>query len=195
MDLSSGIGTGSTDERKMTSLKSTRIDWERYALWLAWTASQRSEARATTKEGDEPRKTGAAVLERDTHRVLALGYNGFTAKFTPPTDFYSDKKKRAVYIVHAEINALSYVKRGEAGLLAVTLAPCAGCARAIIANGIKKVVYGEIHQDPTGIDILHFYNVDVIYIPIIKVLDEWVSPAITESATLWAANVEPCTSK
>ena len=167
-----------------------RIDFHRYALWLAWTASQRSEARAILENGDdEPRKVGACVLEWETNRVLALGYNGFSSGFTPPSDFYRDRVKRVSHIIHAETNALVYVPRGTAGLMAVTLAPCAGCARQIVASGIPKVIYGEVHQDPTGIEILHFYGVEVIYLPLLPLLEDWVTPAVEAYLTL-AANVE-----
>ena len=81
-------------------------------MWLAWTASQRSEARAIEEGRDEPRKTGACVLERKTHRVLALGYNGFLPGFKPPEDFYADRVKRVSHIIHAETNALVYVPTG-----------------------------------------------------------------------------------
>ena len=156
-----------------------RIDFHRYALWLAWTASQRSEARAILENGDdEPRKVGACVLEWETNRVLALGYNGFSSGFTPPSDFYRDRVKRVSHIIHAETNALVYVRRGTAGLMAVTLAPCAGCARQIVASAIPKLIYGEVHQDPTGIDILRFYGVEVIYLPLLPLLEDWVTPAV-----------------
>ena len=157
-----------------------RIDWQRYALWLAWTASQRSEARAVCDVSDEPRKVGACVLEKETNRILALGYNGFSPGFTPPSDFYRDRIKRVSHIIHAETNALTHVLRGSAGLMAVTLAPCAGCARSIVASAIPKVLYGEPHQDTTGIDILRFYGVEVIYLPLLPLLEDWVGPAISQ---------------
>jgi deoxycytidylate deaminase len=146
----------------------------------------RSEARAVTADSDEPRKVGACVLEWETNRVLALGYNGFSSGFTPPSDFYHDRVKRVSHIIHAETNALSHVPRGSAGLIAVTLAPCAGCARSIVANAIPKVIYGEVHQDGTGIDILRFYGVEVVYLPLLPLLEDWVTPAIRQSLALAA---------
>src|ERR1700756_3812036 len=167
-------------------MQPARIDWSRYAMWLAWTASQRSEARAINETSDEPRKVGACVLEWETNRVLALGYNGFSSGFTPPSDFYRDRVKRVSHIIHAETNALVYVPRGAAGLMAVTLAPCAGCARQIVANAIPTLIYGEIHQDTTGIDILRFYGVEVIYLPLLPLLEDWVTPAVSQYFSLAA---------
>ena len=161
-----------------------RIDWHSYAMWLAWTASARSEARAIDGTRDEPRKTGAAILERATHRVLALGYNGFVPGFNPPNDFYTDRARRVSHILHAETNALVYCPKGQAGLIAVTLAPCAGCARAIVAHQIPLVLYGEDHQDQTGLDILHFYGVEIRYLPLLPLLEDWVQPAMTEMQAL-----------
>ena len=164
-----------------------RIDWHRYALWLAWTASQRSEARAVTVDADEPRKVGACVLEKETNRVLALGYNGFLPGFTPPSDFYFDRVKRVSHIIHAETNALTHVPRGSAGIIATTLAPCAGCARSIVAAQIPILIYGEPHQDTTGIDILRFYGVEVIYLPLLPLLEDWVTPAVGQYLDLAGA--------
>jgi hypothetical protein len=74
--------------------------------------------------------------------VLALGYNGFLPGFKPPEDFYADWVKRVSHIIHAETNALVYVPRGKAGLIAVTLAPCAGCARAIHLRRQQQPILG-----------------------------------------------------
>jgi len=163
-------------------------------MWLAWTASQRSEARAIEEGRNEPRKTGACVLERETHRVLALGYNGFLPGFKPPEDFYADRVKRVSHIIHAETNALVYVPRGEAGLMAVTLAPCAGCARAIVAHQIPLLLYGEDHADRTGLDILRFYGVEVVYLPLGPLIEDWVRPSLREYLALNAAAAPPASS-
>ena len=152
-----------------------RIDWQRYALLLAWTASLRSEALSDAG----PRKVGCCVLAKDSCHVLSLGYNGFQPGFIAPVDFYKDRVKRVTHIIHAECNALTGIGRGQAGILATTLSPCVACAQQMIARQIPTVVYGEEYlKDQDGLDILRFYNVEVIYMPIKKVLDEWVTPAL-----------------
>ena len=45
--------------------------------------------------------------------------------------------------IHSEIDALSQMREPAAGATAyVTRYPCEGCAKALIASGIKEVVYG-----------------------------------------------------
>jgi dCMP deaminase len=157
----------------------SRINWDEYALWLAWSASQRSEARTITDSGEESaRKVGACVLALDSNRVLALGYNGFLPGFQPPPKFFEDRIKRVTHILHAETNALVHVKRGEARLIATTLSPCAACAQQIVARGIPRVVYGEMYKDTAGIEILQFYGVQVIYLPLTTLITDRVLPAI-----------------
>jgi dCMP deaminase len=160
---------------------SNRIPWNEYALLLAWTASQRSEALTINQTGEVPRKVGCCVLAKETNRVLSLGYNGFPMGFKPPSDFFKDPVKRFTHIVHAECNSLTTVKRGEARLIATTLSPCNCCASQIIAREIPTVIYGEISSHVEGIDILQFYGVEVIYLPLSKVLEDWCFPALEET--------------
>jgi len=158
-----------------------RIDWNSYALLLAWVSAQRSEALTTVGEEMVPRKVGSCCLAKETNRVLSLGYNGFPQGFRPPADFYKDPVKRFTHIIHSETNCLATVKQGEGRLMAVTLSPCSCCAQQIISKQISTVVYGEISSHVEGIDILQFYGVEVVYIPMIKVLEEWAIPALEES--------------
>lgn len=157
-----------------------RIDWATYAMSLAWMASMRSEARTISDDGIESaRKVGCCVLGKD-YRVLSMGYNGFTPGFRPPADFYKDPVKRVTHILHSETNALRNVKPGEAGMIAITLSPCAACAQQIVAYQIPKVLYGEEYRNTEGIDILHFYNVETIYLPLMTVMEEWIVPSVEE---------------
>ncbi len=109
--------------------KTDRISWEEYALLLAEVASLRSE--------DPHKKTGACVLRHDKS-VASLGYNG--APRGVEID-WSDRDERRKKVIHAEVNALSNCKPGEAWLLACDLMPCTNCMKTIAAYGIKKVVY------------------------------------------------------
>jgi deoxycytidylate deaminase len=159
----------------------TRIDWISYAMGLAWMASQRSEARTTNHDGSETaRKVGACVLAKDNNRVLSLGYNGFIPGFKPPVDFYKDPVKRLTHIIHAETNALVNVRRGEAGIIALTLSPCATCAQQIVARQIPVVAYGEASSHSEGLDILRFFGINVIYSPLIRIMEDWVVPAVED---------------
>lgn len=114
---------------------SDRLTWEEYAVALAQAAALRSE--------DPYVKVGAAVLRAD-HSVAALGYNG-----APPgveLD-WTDRDARRIRVIHAEANALRFVRPGEGALLATTLMPCIECLKLTRAHGIRHVVFAE-HLPP-----------------------------------------------
>jgi|TARA_R110001583_G_scaffold51285_2_gene160226 dCMP deaminase len=131
-----------------------RISWEDYALDLAKTASQRSE--------DPHMKVGACALNKQ-NMVLALGYNGLAPRKEVMDFFWKDRDLRRPYMIHAEANCLSLVKRGEVSLLAVTLLPCASCATLIASYDIPEVVYGETYErDTKALEIFDFYGIKCV---------------------------------
>lgn len=66
-------------------------------------------------------------------------------------------------MIHAEVNCLSLVKRGEVKMLACTLLPCSSCAAMIAAYGVEKVVFKEIYnRDKSGLEIFKFYGIECI---------------------------------
>ena len=131
-----------------------RIPWERYALDLAKAASQRSE--------DPYMQVGACALNKH-NMVLAVGYNGLGAGKKVDESFWLDRGKRRPFMIHAEANCLSLVKRGEVDLLAVTLLPCASCATLIASYGIPRVVYEqEYERDMKALEIFDFYDIECV---------------------------------
>lgn len=128
-----------------------RLSWKEYALRLAQTASLRSE--------DPFEKVGACALDY-SNRVIAVAYNGLAPGVNADREFWLDRDRRRPYIVHAEANALSLIKRGECCILACTLLPCSCCATMISAYGIKCVVYKDIYKrDTKALDIFKFNNI------------------------------------
>jgi dCMP deaminase len=112
---------------------------EEYALVLALSAATRSE--------DPYVKVGACLMRGDG-TIAALGYNG-----APPgvEIDWSDRDARRHRVIHAESNALRYVRPGEAVLMATTLMPCLECLKLAAAYGIKDIVYLDDvpdHYDP-----------------------------------------------
>ena len=131
-----------------------RISWEQYALNIAKTASARSE--------DPFMKVAACALNKD-NMVLAVGYNGLATGKKVDKYFWAVRRDRRPYMIHAEANCLSLVKRGEVELLAVTLLPCASCATLIASYNIPKVVYGqEYERDMKALEIFDFYNIECV---------------------------------
>jgi dCMP deaminase len=117
----------------MPDKKIERISWKAYALKLAMVASERSE--------DTFMKVGACLLRHD-NSVASLGYNG-----APPGIGinWHDRDDRRSRVVHAEVNALRYVKPDECYLLACSHMPCNDCIKTIAAYGIKEIVYNEVY--------------------------------------------------
>ena len=130
----------------------TRISWEEYALRIAEAASLRSE--------DKYVRVGACALDF-SNRVIGVAYNGLASGITPKESFWSNRDKRRPFMIHAETNLLSLVKRGECKLIACTLLPCSCCASMISAYGIEKVVYKEEYtRDLTALEIFKFNNIE-----------------------------------
>ena len=132
-----------------------RISFVETAIQTAFLWSKRSE--------DPYRKVGVCILNKDG-RVLSIGYNGLAPKFKINKNFFNDRDNRRKYMIHAEINALSLIRRtDEPYLLASTLLPCSNCATNIVAYGVKSVVYSEDYEkDATAKEIFKFYNVKLI---------------------------------
>lgn len=130
----------------------SRISWDEYAMRIAQAAALRSE--------DPYAQVGAAVFDKD-NRVLGVGYNGLAPGKEVTSYFWSDRDGRRPYIIHAETNCLSNLKRNEGHTIACTLLPCPACATNIISHGIKRVLFKDEYTKDTGAyDIFKFYNIE-----------------------------------
>ena len=93
--------------------------------------------------------------------VIAVGYNGLATGKKPSHRFFQNRNHRRPFMIHAEVNCLSLVKRGEVKMLAVTLLPCSSCATMIAAYGVEKVIYKEIYKrDKSALEIFNFYDIE-----------------------------------
>lgn len=117
-----------------------RLTIDEYCMALAYTARSRSE--------DQHFKVGACVIRED-RTIAGLGYNGAPPKVEVD---WTDRDGRRGMVVHAEVNALRYIRPGEATTLYSTAMPCDWCLRMIASYGITRVVYREA-IDPTTYDV------------------------------------------
>jgi dCMP deaminase len=120
-------------------------------------------AKVWSLRSEDPyRKVGSCILNKEG-RVLSAGYNGLPSKVSVDDKFWENREERRRYMIHAEINALSLIKRSdEPYILACTLLPCSSCATSIISYGIKHVVYLEDYNlDKNALDIFRFYGVQL----------------------------------
>jgi len=108
-----------------------------------------SAAEVAASRSEDPWvKVGACVLRKD-HSIAGVGYNG--APSGVEID-WSDREKRRLYVIHAEANALRYLRPDEGDIIAVTLAPCPNCLTLIASYRIPTVFYRDTSETyPIGI--------------------------------------------
>jgi dCMP deaminase len=151
------------DSQISDGLTNGRISMVEYGLKLAQLCAERSE--------DPWRKVGAVGFTMD-NRIIAMGYNGFLKgstwqefieAVTPwrtkvPTD--QQRELRRPYMVHAEQNLCSLVKRDELHWVAVTHNPCSSCLLLLATHGVRTIHYLEEYEtDETAVKVAKFYNI------------------------------------
>lgn len=108
-----------------------RFSWEETALRLAFDiAKYRCE--------DPYVQVGAVIIKNDGS--ILLGYNG------PPSNInidWSNRDERRERVIHGEENVLTWIKPGEAKILAVTALPCKVCMKSIAHKKINKIIYRD----------------------------------------------------
>ena len=113
--------------------------WDSYFMSMAFSAATRSK---------DPNTNVGAVLVKDRDPLIT-GYNGFAPGVQENKELW-ERPHKYDRVIHAELNAISRcAKRGvstDGATLYVTHFPCKECAKAVIAAGIKTVVYGSTLQ-------------------------------------------------
>lgn len=133
------------------TIVNNRLTWAEYAMQLAEVAAKRSE--------DIYQQVGACALDHN-NRVIGVAYNGLAPGKNVDSSFWKDRDARRPFVIHAESNLLSLIRRGECKMIACTLMPCAACATSIAAHGVQQVVYREVYQrDTRAIEIFDFYGI------------------------------------
>jgi dCMP deaminase len=115
------------------------LSWDQCFMKIAYVIAQRSK---------DPSTQAGSVIVTDKNIVIGLGYNGWPRN-TKLDDFPWEREggfieTKYAYMVHAEENAVYNANAStENSTLYCTLFPCNECAKTIIQNGIKEVVYAE----------------------------------------------------
>ena len=121
----------------MEKARENAITWDECFMQMAILMSQRSK---------DPSTQAGAVIVNDKNVVVGMGYNGF------PRGIDNDKlpwerkggflDTKYAYICHAEENAVYNSNNStENCKIYCTLFPCNECAKTLIQNGIKEVIY------------------------------------------------------
>lgn len=118
------------NENKDLIIRNDIPSWDEYFIGFTKYAATRSK--------DPKTQVGACIVDKD-HRILSIGYNGMPIGIADDEEHWRTKH---LLVSHAEANAISFCKADlEGSTLYVTFFPCNECAKMIIQNKIKRVVY------------------------------------------------------
>jgi len=148
------------DTIKSLRFSSIRPSWDEYFIAQSYLISLRSSC---------DRLHVGCVLVRDKH-VVSTGYNGHITG-APHSSFVRDGHEQMT--IHAEINAISdSAKRGVClndCIAYVTHTPCINCCKALIASGIKQIIYVEEYKkDDLVFKLCHEANIKISQYVIIQ---------------------------
>ena len=139
---------------------------EQVAIQIATVMAMRSE--------DPWTKVGAVALT-DDNRIIATAYNGllpgyefddlaYIIQCQHPGKPDVVRDLRLPYMIHAEQNLCSLIKRGEASWCVITHCPCPSCLLLLACHGIKKIVYLDAYaRDNRAVDVAKFYNIELCH--------------------------------
>ena len=112
-----------------------RLNWDEYFLSICFLIASRSACHRL--------HVGSVIVK--SNRILSAGYNGFLPG-APHISRIRDNHEMST--IHSEINAITdCAKRGvclEDSIIYITHYPCRSCFMAIVASGIKTIIY---HSD------------------------------------------------
>ena len=138
------------------------MNWDEYAIGIAEAVSNKSK--------DQWNKVGAVILRKD-HSIASVGYNGFPQGVE---EDWTDRDERRKYVIHAEQNALRYIKPEEGEAIYSTLMPCNDCIKAIAAYKIKKVIYRDFYvNDSTALEFADKMGIELIQFKKPKLSSHW----------------------
>ena len=113
---------------------------------IGWDESFMRIAHVIAARSKDPSSQNGAVVVTTDNIVVGLGYNGWPRGIDTnalPWDREGDfENTKYAYVCHAEENAI-YNSNAQTKNCKIycTLFPCNECAKTIIQNGIKEVVY------------------------------------------------------
>ena len=114
-----------------------RISWDECFMSIAHVISDRSPDPST--------QTGAVVVN-EKNVIVGVGYNGWP-RGIKTEDLPWDREgnledTKYAYVCHSEENAIYTANNSTEGCkIYCTLFPCNECAKTLIQNGIKEIIY------------------------------------------------------
>lgn len=155
-------------------MSASSLKWDQRFLQLAGHVSEWSK---------DPSTRCGAVIVRPDKTIASLGFNGYPRHL--PDEELDQRFKKYERIIHAEMNALLFLKEPPVGytMYVWPMLPCNRCAAHIIQVGIKKVVslpitkatqHWSTHVD-TAVQMFQEagVNIQLLGMPTIPVLDRF----------------------
>lgn len=102
----------------------------------------------STWSKDPSTKCGAVIVDRHRH-IVSTGYNGFPRNMPDDKAKYEDRELKYKYIVHCEINAMTFAQQDltNCTLYTYPAMSCSRCAGPMIQSGITRCVAPEATDD------------------------------------------------
>ncbi len=109
-------------------------------------------AHVIAERSKDPSTQAGAVVATSNNIVVGLGYNGFPRGIAdgvlPWEREGSFLDTKYAYICHAEENAIYNANKSTEGCkVYCTLFPCNECAKTMIQNGIKELIYEKEYHN------------------------------------------------
>ena len=126
--------------------------------YISWDECLMRMARLIAQRSKDPSTQAGSVIVNENNVIYGLGYNGFPRGINSE-DLPWDREgelldTKYAYVCHAEENAV-YNANGPVKNCKIycTLFPCNECAKTIIQNGIKEVIFlsDKYHDTPLAI--------------------------------------------
>lgn len=113
---------------------------------MSWNTYFMNISLSISKRSPDPKKQVGAVIVDSSNRIISTGYNGLPKGISEDIN-WSDRNSIRELILHAENNAILYIKSKESNLkLYTTLSPCKDCIKLIKTAGINTVYYIEKYK-------------------------------------------------
>ena len=134
------------------------ISWDEYFMGISLLSCLRSK--------DPNTQVGACIVNGDNH-IVSVGYNGLPRGCSDdeyPWDRTADTPNKTKYpfVCHAELNAILNSAHSDlrGSRVYVTLFPCNECAKAIIQNSIREIIYlsDKYHDTNASIASRRLFN-------------------------------------
>jgi dCMP deaminase len=129
----------------MIKPRDNHISWDECFMRIAHTIAERSK---------DPSTQAGAVLVTQDNVVVGMGYNGWPRGIDVnalPWEREGDfEDTKYAYVCHAEENSIYNANNQTKDCkIYCTLFPCNECAKTIIQNGVKEVIFESNKYDAT----------------------------------------------